>query len=435
MRVASVEVLKKHILMLEPEDDHSILDCIRTYQQVASCTVMSENADRIQQLRGRFGFYHDIEIKLLSASTLESYLGKHIESKPSPLICLATEKAKAFKAAVLKKLPDTKMVGDRAQLASNFTALDSEPIQIVTAANDSFRWWYDQLAYSASLLHYPIEIYDLGNLGFGLPYQSEVPLHPDGYYKVIDQKWKSKALHKPDILADYLKHHSGFTVYLDADIYVYQDIHEIVNAANGHYDVGVTVRSELEMRKNASKNNHKYTGYLNAGVAFFKPTEQAKAFVATWQEKTKELGNDQMALNELVNPTQLELKPGDTLLQNGCRIHLFQGEVYNFDYHLDSELKGHEKIMHFKNSKDRVLHFEEFLSEKNTNSILDELIANLPSDWAHRDSLIRQFHTLRSEGRRVRAMLNKDRTRWLKQRTKLFSLIDSLKSTLIEGGE
>ena len=274
--------------ILDTGHDQPILDsllCSNPSTTTVELIVLTSDAHRYEQLIARFGFYSSVQI------TYSKELPT--PQKDSPTNLILTPKSDSF--------------------------------LIVSAANDSFRWWYNQLAYSAAQFNYPLEIYDLGGLGFGKSYESKVHLNENGYYTIIDQKWKSKALHKPDIIADCLNNHPIQTVYLDADTYIYQPISEIFSPSLGDYDIGITVRSAREIEKNAAKDNQKYTGYINAGVVFFRNTPGAKIFVKQWQEMTLTLNNDQMALNQLVNPNNETLMANQTKLTSDYKIRFFDG--------------------------------------------------------------------------------------------------------------
>lgn len=197
---------------------------------------------------------------------------------------------------------------------------------------------------NASKYGYRTEVYDLGKLGIGEPYNIEdETFRTKGYFTEISGGYRSKSLFKPDIVKHCLEKHREFTVYLDGDALLCDRIDEV---ATNDYDIGVTLRRFSEIENEWHKENIDIVKYVNAGVIFFNPTEATSRFVDLWMKTTVEVKNDQKALNQLVCPDHYpETDSIHTL--NGVRIKYFSGDQYNF-YYFDESLSRNIKILHFK---------------------------------------------------------------------------------------
>lgn len=200
-------------------------------------------------------------------------------------------------------------------------------MMILSAADRRFAHGVEHLQRSARYYGYRFMAYDLGGLGFGTPMPvNDRNFIEKGYYHTMVGEWKTRALHKPAVIADCLSQTDDWVAYLDADTMLVGDL----NAVPGDYDVGVTVRRAGERCE--------IIGRINAGVIFFAPTKQARAFVDDWQKLTVEVGNDQRALN------LLHQKPGY------YRYREFPTSLYNWYYF--QEEPGDARILHFKDNKD-----------------------------------------------------------------------------------
>jgi hypothetical protein len=194
-------------------------------------------------------------------------------------------------------------------------------MQLVTAANAAFVRYLTNLETQCRLLGYPVQVYDLGGLGRGVSAEVHHPTFQQrGHYHQMHGAWHTKALHKPKIVQDALK--DDLLVYLDADACPVQRFDEIWDH---DFDIGVTVRDPHEPHS-------AILGKINAGVIFLRPS--AKPFLSRWVTLTRELGNDQLALNALIQ-------------EPGIRVHKFPTRIYNYYYF--PEKPGPEvKIYHFK---------------------------------------------------------------------------------------
>ena len=75
-------------------------------------------------------------------------------------------------------------------------------------------------------------------------------------------------------------------------------------------------------------------------------------FLDKWHDLTEEVGNDQMALNQLTCTNDYP-NPYDVLTIDGVRVKYFPCKIYN-NYYFDKGLDKGIKIMHFKGT---VRHF------------------------------------------------------------------------------
>ena len=199
-------------------------------------------------------------------------------------------------------------------------------MKIITAANGRFEHYVRVLEQQCLKLDYELQIYDLGGLGRGIPLPVASPtFHRHGYYHQMHGNWKTKALHKPTVVADALVRFNEPIAYLDADAFPIARFDEIWLKS---FNVGVTLRRPND-------TSAAILGPINAGVLFFRP--EAKAAVEFWQKLTKELGNDQQAMCKLFasNPE--------------FKFHGFPGQIYNY-YHFPETPGPETKIYHFKDA-------------------------------------------------------------------------------------
>ena len=195
-------------------------------------------------------------------------------------------------------------------------------IIVITAANEKFKELAKMTIKSAEDLGYETVAYDLGNLGFGKPFEG----------RVFDQVG-GKIPSKPSIILDALNcvNDNDFVVWLDADAILWSRIDEIV----GDYDIGVTVR-----KPKTTENGFP----INAGVVFVKKTPHALNFVHEWIKECVTATSDQAVLNGLCRVTSEDVN--NTVLWKDTNIRVFPCDVYNNFYFKKSQL--HAKITHYK---------------------------------------------------------------------------------------
>jgi hypothetical protein len=209
----------------------------------------------------------------------------------------------------------------------------------------SFKIVIEKTVAQAQKCGYRPVVYDLGSLGIGERfYIADETFSRQGFYSVeVKKGYKSRSLFKPRVARHCLTHYRELTAYLDADAQLVGRLDEIDTP---DYDIGVTLRKSTELEADWHKNLFDIVKFLNAGVIFFKPTPAAFRFVETWEKKTQEMGNDQMALNALASPSTYP-KAMSVLTLDGVRIKYFPAEQYNYCY-FDEGLEPDIKIYHFK---------------------------------------------------------------------------------------
>lgn len=213
-------------------------------------------------------------------------------------------------------------------------------ITFVTAANSSYKQYCSSLLICLEKLGYKTLIYDLGNLGQGIPFKCSLSTKS---YKTIPAK--------PLIIYSALEQvpKGSYLVWLDADVLIRQRIDEI---ATNDYDLGVTVRKKRE------KNNKK--GTINAGVIVVRHTTFVLEFLDIWAKLSQKREGDQWALNELCSfPIN---KTNQTIIKEKLVIKGFPCSVYNNFYFKKNQ--DIAKIIHFKDvcRKYYPSNLDEFLS-------------------------------------------------------------------------
>ena len=215
----------------------------------------------------------------------------------------------------------------------------------LTSIKFTFRAVIEETVQKANECGYTPVVYDLGSLGIGKPFQVDDPLFAEkGHYeKEVIKGYKSKSLFKPAMVRTCVEEHNDLTVYLDGDALLCDSIDEI---ATDDYDIGVTLRDASELEEEWHQELYDVVKFVNAGVIFFNPTDATRTFLDKWHDLTEEVGNDQMALNQLTCP---ENYPENYSVHtiNGVRVKYFPCKKYNF-YYFDEGLDDGIKIMHFK---------------------------------------------------------------------------------------
>jgi hypothetical protein len=261
-------------------------------------------------------------------------------------------------------------------------------LRLITGANSNYAEWLDVLLGSIKLHNYEFQIYDLGGLGMGLPLtiKNDIPsLDSKGVYVRVDDKWNSKALHKPDLLIHDIEEQlklksNSLVVYLDADTVILDSL----DGLEGDYDFGVTVRDESELLANAASGVDEFTGHVNAGVLFLRSNEKALKFLHKWRDLTLKKSNDQRALNELINPNRTRLVPGEIICCEDLKIKTFDGNEFNYTFRRNQNIPSKVKVLHFKSNLDRLnLFIQEHkmfhpIFNKRLSYMVEEIIGMFP---------------------------------------------------------
>jgi len=211
--------------------------------------------------------------------------------------------------------------------------------------NFSFRRVIEETVKKAEENGYKPVVYDLGTLGIGEKYQINDEFFAEkGYYEVKPMEgYRSRSLFKPEVVKYCLSKHRDFTVYLDGDAQLLDNIDEILT---GDYDVGVTLRKPSELNEGWHQMHYEMYRYVNAGVIFFNPSAATERFVGAWEQRTHEVGNDQKALNQLTCPEEYP-QPFSVHIIDGVMVKYFPCEQYNY-YYFEEGWFPNIKIMHFK---------------------------------------------------------------------------------------
>lgn len=197
-------------------------------------------------------------------------------------------------------------------------------IHFVIAGDANFKKFVEQGVKWNTRLGYHTLVYDLGNLGFGEPFQGKVS-------DIAGAKIPSK----PAIIYDAIQKipDNDFLVWQDADALVYSRIDEIESS----YDVGVTVRAPKDLENSLP---------INAGIIFFRKTQLTIKFIERWKQLCENSVSDQPPLNQLCGVTTKDR--GNTVIRDSVKIKVFTCEVYNNFYKKKLE---QAKIRHFKTKR------------------------------------------------------------------------------------
>lgn len=201
-------------------------------------------------------------------------------------------------------------------------------ITVVLAGDINYRPYVEKGKKTTEALGYPVDVYDLGGLGFGTPFEGKVSDVPN-----------AKIPCKPRIILAALDKVSNgqYVVWLDADAIIQQKIDEICD----DYDIGVTVRAPKAAEHSLP---------INAGIVFVKKTEAAVKFVTKWMELAEQGVSDQPPLNKLCSVTSKDRDT--TVIRDGVKVKVFKCEVYNNFYKQGKKVNGVNpsgvKIVHYK---------------------------------------------------------------------------------------
>jgi len=183
-------------------------------------------------------------------------------------------------------------------------------------------------------LGYDHIIYDLGGLGYGIPYQAK-----SGDLKPRYGQSLPPATFKADLVARHLKG-GGIVCWLDGDCLPLQGF-----IPPGQWDAAVTLRPLPEI----GRGRNRHTAYLNSGVVWIRNPE----FCEAWAAKSQEMNTDQGALNEIVAPgigrSEWRMAMGATIINRiGHSISVLNADewnCWNFPPGQDA------RILHFKRDR------------------------------------------------------------------------------------
>ena len=204
---------------------------------------------------------------------------------------------------------------------------------IITAGDKKFKQFIGVSQAQVKKFGYPILIYDLGELGEGIPFKAS--------FEKVDGLIKN--LWKPSLILDAYKRVNDFLVWLDGDAILWNSIDEVVE----DYDIGVTLRRQDAIAKSKTPE---LTGQLNSGVIFINHTEKALEFLNEWNElcQKKEAKTDQQVLSSMVGEVTGWAKYNVILERKGVKIKIFKTDKYNCYYFQERLNNKDNRILHFK---------------------------------------------------------------------------------------
>ncbi len=209
-------------------------------------------------------------------------------------------------------------------------------MKIVTAANLEFKPILD-LTLPVNQLFYDVLLYDVGNLGAGIPFN--INHQPSAQ----PERNVGRSPYKPKIIRDALMLSKGNLVWMDADAWVIRPMPEM---DDDDYDVAVTMRRQSDRGRSDWPDVY---GYLSAGVVFIRHTHAAFNFLSMWIDEVPKTPSfsDQHALNNIVRRVADLTKYNQVYEYNGIMIKVLFTEDYNWIY-LPEEPKPFTKILHCK---------------------------------------------------------------------------------------
>ncbi len=196
-------------------------------------------------------------------------------------------------------------------------------ITIVIAGDVNYKAYVEQGKRYSEKLGYEVLAYDLGGLGFGLPFKGR-----------FTDNANAKIPCKPHIIMDALAriNDDDFVVWLDADALIYQHIDEIAQ----DYDIGVTLRA-------AKLVEHSLP--INAGIVFVRKSPMAAKFVSEWANLSDQHYSDQPPLNALCSVGNKDRH--QVVNRDGVLIKVWPCEIYN-NFYFAKKPSAHAKILHYK---------------------------------------------------------------------------------------
>lgn len=212
---------------------------------------------------------------------------------------------------------------------------------IITASDKEFERFVRGLCDSALKHGHEIKVFDLGDLGFGKKFAFDSSGLKDGL-TIDGLTYLPKCQFKPSLIKHAL---TEDIIWLDSDTWIQKPI-----KVEGDYDVAVTLRRPEE--RNIDQFSH-VSGYLNAGVIFFKNTPQAHKFVDMWIDELSQTttGSDQEALNRVVMKATDLTQYGDFNLDD-IKIKVLPTDIYNNHYFKENQSEA--QILHFKGNNKKL---------------------------------------------------------------------------------
>lgn len=183
-------------------------------------------------------------------------------------------------------------------------------IKVITAANFRYKDLVIESMIQCKKFGYDYQVYDLGGLGFGKPFSElNKRFQEKGFYSEFNKEvgWYTRALFKPNVVKDALEcDPDTMLLWLDADAKIEKNLGEV----GANFDMALVIREKMELEYGDCAGGwiKKLFGKYNAGVIFFKPTQNTRTFVEHWKNLTAKIGNDQYALHLLKDKEPIRIK-------------------------------------------------------------------------------------------------------------------------------
>ncbi len=216
---------------------------------------------------------------------------------------------------------------------------------IITASTQSYSKILELSTIQNKKLGYNPYVYNIDNtMNHGEPF------FISEFLKIFDRDIKINSdlfgsiPYKPTLIKKSLNLGNKNVTWMDADAFAIRSFNEVYD---DDFDIAVTMRSQTER----SVDVPIFTGLLNAGVCFFKNTDNSKKFVDMWineLDKTMYF-SDQEALNRLVlNCCTLEEDCYNNIYSlDGIKIKILKTSEYNY-YYFPKPPEKYTKILHLK---------------------------------------------------------------------------------------
>lgn len=203
---------------------------------------------------------------------------------------------------------------------------------IITAGNKKFRDFIKTSEKQAKKFGYDILIYDLGKLGFGIPFKAS--------FENVKGTTVIKNLWKPALLLDAYKRINDTIVWMDADAVLWNNID-----LEYDFDIGVTLRRQKEIENTPTPE---LTSYLNSGVVFINHTDKALEFLKEWDELCRNGKTDQQIITKMVGEVTGWTKYNIIVERKGVKIKILTTDRYNCYYFKEKLNSTDNRILHFK---------------------------------------------------------------------------------------
>ena len=233
-------------------------------------------------------------------------------------------------------------------------------MKIITAADANYKEMVQGAVAMNKRVGYETIVYDIGGLGFGIPFDISEDLQMIASTKreLYTGTNVQKGSFKPKIILDAMLRnpHEQWMVWIDSDAFCIQQIHWLTYWRC--FDIAVTMRRRGE---HADTKFPMWDQYINSGVVFLHNTAYMRDFVRKWIALVPhtEALSDQEALNIMCDAPKLK-EYNKMYTINGTKILNLSTNEYNF-YYFPEKPQPYTKVLHFKGVKEETIkHFREY---------------------------------------------------------------------------